>query len=247
MTRQNRNAEPKNRYSFHQDEKQLANSYNARLPTRKPWVMKGMLARHQNAIKRAKAEADEFLWEIDGTKYNRYKMMEFLVILVGEGIALAEICEDDRFPSLAEVRGWEKNHPQFVEDMRLAEAVRGEILIERALKVTTDLDEKEKLDSNDVKKASLQHEALTKHAAYFNKKYTPKAVQQVEDITPHLNEEQARQRLMAIIRDNPAIGDAVIKAMPTLANTINEITDAVVLENPGDVKHEVETHSQEGV
>ncbi len=230
MRKDNPKQEPKRRYSFVQDERQKANSYNARLPTREPWVMARMMTRHLNSIRNAKKVADDFLWEIDGKPYNRYKMMELLVLMVGEGIALADICEDERFPSLAEVRGWEKNHPQFVEDMQLADAVRGEKLIERALRVTTELDDKEDLGANDIKKASLQHEALTKHAAYFNKKFTPKAVQQVEDITPRLNEEQAKQRLMAIIRDNPSIGEAVARAMPSLVSTMPEIVEAVVLD-----------------
>lgn len=221
---------PKTRYRFLQSEEEVERSYKIRFANPKKWQTQAMMTRHNNSIARAKAAADEELWTINDKKYDRYNMMALLVAMVSEGYSLVEICDDDAYPSLSEVRSWEKNHPQFVEDMRFAETLRGERLAERGLKALTDLECNEEASANDIKKAGLVHESLTKHAAFFNKKYTPKAVQQVEDITDKLSEEQARQRLMAIIRENPAIADVVKKSMPQLAEALDTISDAVVVE-----------------
>lgn len=240
--------QPKQRYRYLEDDEEKRRSYDARLPTRPKHVMSRMMIRHKEMLRNAKAAADEFLWEIDGKRYDRYHMMELLVLMVGEGMALADICADDRFPSLAEVRSWEKNHPQFAEDMSLAEMVRGEILAEHSLRVTMDLDEHGgEVTKNEITKAKLQHEALKEHAAYFNKRFVAKTINEVKDTTNELTEEQAKQRLAAIMKANPAIAETIMKSMPELGSVVSEVetSDAVVLENTDNLKQENETQSQD--
>ena len=116
--------------------------------------------RKKMEAKRAKAE--EVLWTIDGKGHDRYDMMNLLVHLVSEGYSLVEICEDNDFPSLMEVRSWMPNHPSFERDFLDAEKIRGEILGEQALRVAMDS------TGHTVAADKLRYEALSKAAARLN-------------------------------------------------------------------------------
>jgi hypothetical protein len=188
--------------------------------------------KHRQKIDRLKAAVHEPLWEVEGEKYNRLDMMELLVIMVGEGIPLVEICDDERFPDLSEVRSWEITHPAFKDDMAIAEAILAERYAHQALQEPLSLPEDAKQAA--INRAKLINEALLKHASFYSSKFVPKQLHQSQQLD-NLTEDQIKAQLRALFAANPELAD-VVKG--EIGITIEEISDGTEVardpDNPRD-------------
>lgn len=193
-------------YPFRQNKDEKTQSYRARFKD-DPVIRAMMQTKLKKKVSHKRAKADEVLWYIDGEGHDRYQMMNLLVHLVSEGYSLAEICEDNDFPTLKEVREWCPNHPGFERDLIEAEKVRGEILGEMALQVAMGA------SNQTVAADKLRYEALSKSAARLNQKYQDKQVVQTEDKTDRMTEEQIRERLVAMVEAHPELAAIITPSL----------------------------------
>ncbi len=209
-------------YPFRQNKDERTQSYRARFKD-DPVIRAMMQTKLKKKVSHKKAKAEEILWTIDGQGYDRYEMMNLLVHLVSEGYSLAEVCEDNDFPTLKEVREWCPNHPGFERDLIEAEKVRGEILDTLALKVAMDS------TNQTVAADKLRYEALSKTAARLNSKFQDKQVVQTEDKTGQMTEDQIRERLMAMMDANPELAEIIA---PSLGLKVKEGAEAPSVDAP---------------
>jgi len=169
--------------------------------------VKSILTRHKHAKSRAHHEAMDRIWDLgDGVKLNRYEVMEAIVILVGEGISLPDLCAQDNYPTLAETRSWFKRHPDFQHALKEAQVDRGHILGEQAL-----LEVMNTTDVAETPLAKLKHEALSKAAARLNNDFKEKQQIQIEDVTDRMTEDQIIARIKALSTQFPELKTLSVK------------------------------------
>lgn len=197
---------PRATYPWRPSAKQLKKSYEVRLAAQfGNDRAKEKLAAYNRQVKERKMEANMTEWEIDGRKFNRYKMMDFLVTRIANGESLPQVCGDPGMPSMLLVYSWFDNHPEFSKAMQRAEEVRGHLLGEQALLVATGT------DRVNVSADKLKFEALSKAAARSNIRYQDKQVVQQQDEYANMTEEQVRQRIIRMVEANPALAEVVAK------------------------------------
>ena len=85
-------------------EKERESSEKARFGKYDPATAKMVVTKHRESLKKAKADAVEKVWSIDGDPSNRYEVMQYLVSMVSEGVRLPQLCDADGMPPLIEVR-----------------------------------------------------------------------------------------------------------------------------------------------
>lgn len=170
--------------------------------------------KHQHALAREKAKADDKCFVICGDRVDRYAAMSYIVSLTYEGLSLPEIldntgCDWEHFPTAQEVMSWYGCHPDFHEAMKKAEAYRAEILVYRGLSAIVEAGEADAetgiLDKNKVTHAKVANDAFVANAGFLNDKFTTKTKVQTEDVTDRLSEDQARKRLAELLNNNPGI------------------------------------------
>jgi hypothetical protein len=161
--------------------------------------------RHDSARERGRKEASEPQFDVHGKFMNRYEMMSLLVDQVASGVgSLPELCENEGYPTLKEVRGWYKHHPDFEREMKEAEACLGAIRGEESIRVVANKEGKA-LDKDEVPGAKLLSETLLKSAARLNPEYQDKQVIKNETELDRMTIDQMVDRLNALMESNPEL------------------------------------------
>ena len=148
-------------------------------------------------------EAGQIEWVVDGRKFNRYRMMEYIAVQVSMGDSLPEVCERIGMPDMRTVYSWFDNHPEFEREMRRAEEIRGHRLGERALRIA------EATDRENVAADKLRVETLSKAAARTNTRFQDKQLTQVVDEFANLSVDQLKARVMRMLQANPDLADTI--------------------------------------
>lgn len=204
-------------------------SYRARLDANMDeTVRKQIFSRYRNAIEKEKCAADEKVWHIDGMLMNRYELMEYISIMVAEGLDKVKLTKQEGWPTLSQVEAWYKRHPDFRVAMDNAERLRGAILGESAV------DEVMSAEPHTAGLAKIRAETLGKAAARMNSKYQDKQVIETTDISELMNRDQIEDKIRSLHERYPALKKLGMK-MET-----GEVTGEV-----GGVV-DVETESQNG-
>ncbi len=166
--------------------------------------------RHRNAVLQARQDAEKAKYYFNGEVLNRYECMERIVMLVAEGMSLPEIVEAvPGFPPVVEIRKWEERHPKFKEDMKLAEASRGELLNAERKRIVMGAKLTDDKDNVNAQILKLQASVLAEDAAFCNKKFQPKSLTQHEDITERVNRQEAYDELKRLLASNPELRDVM--------------------------------------
>lgn len=166
--------------------------------------------RHRNAVLQARQDAEKAKYYFNGEVLNRYECMERIVMLVAEGMSLPEIVEAvPGFPPVVEIRKWEERHPKFKEDMKLAEASRGELLNAERKRIVMGAKLTDDKDNVNAQVLKLQASVLAEDAAFCNKKFQPKSLTQHEDITERVNRQEAYDELKRLLASNPELRDVM--------------------------------------
>lgn len=195
---------PRLKYPFKPSEKEKKKSYEVRLAAQfGDEKAKGKLAAYNRRIKERKMEANNVEWVVDGRKFNRYKIMDFIVARVANGESLPQVCESEQMPSMLEVYSWFSNHPDFEKAYKQAEEVRGHLLGEQALKIALDT------DRENVQADKLKFEALSKAAARNNTRFQDKQVIEQKDEYANMTPEQIRNRIGRMIQADPSLADSL--------------------------------------
>ena len=178
--------------------------------------------RHRNAVLQARQDAEKAKYYFNGEVLNRYECMERIVMLVAEGMSLPEIVEAvPGFPPVVEIRKWEERHPKFKEDMKLAEASRGELLNAERKRIVMGAKLTDDKDNVNAQILKLQASVLAEDAAFCNKKFQPKSLTQHEDITERVNRQEALEELKRLVANNPDIRE--------IMKGIDEVIDGEVV------------------
>ena len=178
--------------------------------------------RHRNAVLQARQDAEKAKYYFNGEVLNRYECMERIVMLVAEGMSLPEIVEAvPGFPPVVEIRKWEERHPKFKEDMKLAEASRGELLNAERRRIVMGAKLTDDKDNVNAQVLKLQASVLAEDAAFCNKRFQPKSLTQHEDITARVNRQEALEELKRLIANNPDIRE--------IMKGIDEVIDGEVV------------------
>ncbi len=173
-------------------ELRLAAQFGDRKAKEKLWA-------YNRRIKERKMEANKIEWVVEGLKFNRYKMMDFIVSRVSNGEPLDEVCGPEEMPSMLEVYSWMDNHPDFASALKRAEEVRGHRLGEEALRVAMGT------DRENVAADKLKFEALSKAAARLNSRYTDKQIIEQRDEYSNMTAEQIRDRISRMLQADPSL------------------------------------------
>ena len=229
---------PSQKYPYKTSKKDLAKSYELRLAAqfgnRKS---KEKLWAYNRRRKERRMEANKIEWEVNGLKFNRYKMMSFIVARTANGERLSDICDDPEMPSVMQVYKWFENHPDFEKEFRMAEQVRGHLLgdeVERIARGT---------DRENVSADKLKTEVLSKAAARLNPRFQDKVQTQVVDEYGSMTPDQIRDRISRMIQANPELATAI--PVGTLSSQESpEPVDAQVLPNEG--LDEIGIHDEAG-
>lgn len=199
-------------------EAEIKTSYKARYGYYDQNQCKAIYARHKNALLKEEADCRDRVWNIGGLWMNRYELMDYIVIMLSEGMDLVTLCDQEEFPTLAQVQKWYKRHPDFRIAVEEAERIRGIRLGEDQIKVM--------MDANPVTAtlAKAQSDALGKAAARLNAKYQDKQVVQTENITEYLSLTQIEAKIANLVDQFPALKTIGIRQ-----------EEAVVVENESQV------------
>ncbi len=178
-----------------------------------------IITKIKDQYKREKFNAGDQCWgPLPGlghkTMATRYEVMEYLVgCMEMSGMSLEELLASHEqevneygaaFPTLAEVRRWEKFHPEFAKAMKFAEEIRGEILTEAAVRTVLDSPE-----TRDPRRIKLEYDALKNHGAILNPKFKDKQVIQTEDITDNMTREQLLAQIKAMADKHKEIKEVI--------------------------------------
>lgn len=182
-------------------------------------IAKQVRGRFDAAKSRAKAEAADKVFLLNGRKMNRYDMMEHVVNMIYSGYSIPRIideCADPEsiMPTGQEIASWYKWHPDFKTGVDEAEKYRAEVLADRALGVVMGLmtDSKEPT-RNQIASAKLVKETLMEQASALSEKYSPKTRQQIEDVTERLRPEEVKARIEARLEENPELREVMKRFM----------------------------------
>ncbi len=191
---------PSHKYPYRTSAKDKKKSYEVRLAAqfgdRKAHER---LAAYNRRRKERKMEASKIEWEVDGLKFNRYRMMDFIVSRVANGEPLDEVCGPEQMPSMLEVYSWMDNHPAFATALRRAEEVRGHRLGEEALRIAL------ATDRENVAADKLKFEALSKAAARTNARFQDKQIQVQQDEYSNMTADQIKDRVRRMIEASPEL------------------------------------------
>lgn len=211
---------PSQKYPYKTSKKDLAKSYELRLAAqfgnRKA---KEKLWAYNRRRKERRMEANKIEWEVNGLKFNRYKMMQFIVARTANGERLSDICEDPEMPSVMQVYKWFENHPDFEKDFRLAEQVRGHLLGDEVERIA------EKTDRENVSADKLKTEILGKAAARLNPRFQDKVQTQIVDEYSNMTKEQILERVQRMLQANPEYAEIVAKFNPAQENQVIDVAE----------------------
>lgn len=195
---------PSDRYRFRPSKKQLQKSYEVRLAAQfGDKAARKRLDNYNRRVKERKRKVSEESYQVDGQKFTRYGMMDFIVTQVAAGFGLPELCEVKGMPSMLQVYSWFDNHPEFARDYNRAEEVRGHILGELALKTGMNT------DRENVAADKLKVEVMAKAAARTNPRYTDKQSIQINDEFSQMSVDQIKARIAAMVAANPQLAALV--------------------------------------
>ena len=173
----------------------------------------GIITRYRNMFDREKVDSGKQIWgPLEGLGYHRlatrYEMMEYIIAYIeASGMSVEEMIAEHQeeveangavFPTLSEIRKWEKFHPEFAKAMKHAEEIRGEMLTEAALRTVLDSPE-----TRDPRRIKLEYDALKDMGSILNPKFRSKQVIQTEDITDGMTREQLLQQVSAMFEKHP--------------------------------------------
>lgn len=177
-----------------------------RLPTDNVKLARSQETRYRNALAAAKQDASVKQYWVNGRIMDRYEVMGHIVMLVSEGMSLPEVVKADRgIPPVMEVRRWEERHPGFKDDLKRAEAARGEILNAERKRLVMDANMEDDKGNVNAQILKLKAQVLSEDAAFSNSKFQPKTLSQHEDITERVNRKEALEELKRLIEANPEL------------------------------------------
>ena len=170
-------------------------------PDREQWQVNAILAGHKAALERAKKNALEKIWNVvpGEEPLNRFELMDLMITMIHNKMSLPKICEQEGFPTIREVYGWYKRHPDFYVAVQEAKRARGESLGEEAIEI---VDNATPLDAN---VAKLRHDAYIKAAARMNSEFREKTSLEIVDNTENLSIEQIEERLSMLMKGSKEI------------------------------------------
>ena len=191
---------PAFRYKWRPSPKQLKESYEVRLAAQFGGKKeKERLEKYNKRIKERKMEVSNESYEIDGKKFSRYQVMDYIVTMVSSGMSLPEVCEIKGVPSMLTLYSWKDNHPEFVKALLRAEEVRGHLLGERALSIALNT------DRENVAADKLKVDTLAKAAARTNRAFADKQIIETQDEFSQMTADQIKARISAMVAANPEL------------------------------------------
>lgn len=203
---------PSHRYKWRTSPKQLEKSYQVRLEAQfGDAKAKARLAAYNKRILERKMEANEIEWQVDGRKFNRYRMMDYIVNRVSNGEPLPLVCDQKGMPSMQVVYAWYDNHPEFERDMRRADEIRGHRLGEEAIRIALET------DRENVAADKLKVETLGKAAARMNSRFQDKQINVAQDEYANMTMDQLKARIIRMVEANPTLLSSV-PGHPALGN-----------------------------
>lgn len=205
-------------------EKERETSEAVRFGKYNPTQSKAIIGRHREAIKKAKAEAVERVWEIDGKPANRYEVMEYLVTMVSEGVRLPQLCDQEGMPMLIEVRSWFKRHPDFKTKLEEAKEALAERYVDQAHTVL------QEADSDRTGLAKAESELCMKMAGMMSEEFKEKKIIQTEDISHTWTEAQILARMRVLTDSDPNLKEEFKKLISS------NIIDAEICDESGDAE-----------
>lgn len=205
-------------------EKEREASEAVRFGKYNPTIAKSIIGRHREAIKKAKAEAVERVWEIDGKPANRYEVMEYLVTMVSEGVRLPQLCDQEGMPMLIEVRSWFKRHPDFKTKLEEAKEALAERYVDQAHTVL------QEADSDRTGLAKAESELCMKMAGMMSEEFKEKKIIQTEDISHTWTEAQILARMRVLTDSDPNLKEEFKKLISS------NIIDAEICDESGDAE-----------
>lgn len=174
------------------------------------------MSRFKLAREREQADARSHTFRYNGVSMNRYDMMAHIVMMAYDGWELSRILEDyneetNILPTPKEVHRWFVLHPDFKEELDVAQKYRGEKYNDLALQIITAVSKNAGDDGHlNVNKEMLTYtkmlyDAFMQQASMANERFTPKTKQQIEEVKEDLTPEQRRERILAMLDNNPSL------------------------------------------
>ena len=216
---------PQRTFPYHVSKKDLKRSYELRLAAQfGDRKAKEKLAAYNRRQKELRMEAGKSEWVVAGHRFNRYKMMNFIVSRTANGELLSEICQEDGMPSIMQVYSWFENHPDFEKQFMLAEKARGHMLGDEVERIARNT------DRENVSADKLKTEVLGKAAARLNSRFQDRQVVEQRDEYSSMTPEQIRARISAMIQANPELAASIPAGTLSFQETAEPI-DVPVLPN----------------
>lgn len=227
---------PAARYKWRPSPKQLKESYEVRLAAQFGGKReKERLAKYNKRIKERKVEVSNEAYEVDGRRFTRYQVMDYIVTMVSSGMSLPEVCEIQGVPSMLTIYTWKDNHPEFVKALLRAEEVRGHLLGEKALSIALNT------DRENVAADKLKVDTLAKAAARTNRAFQDKQVVESQDEFSQMTADQIKARISAMVAANPELQ----KLLPASLGPTSPRTDQPSLTYDAQTLDPVEIETQE--
>ena len=202
-------------------EKERESSETARFGKYDPATAKMVVTKHRESLKKAKADAVEKVWSIDGDPSNRYEVMQYLVSMVSEGVRLPQLCDADGMPPLIEVRRWFKRHPDFKAALDEAKEAMAERYVDHAMNILQEAEP----DRTGLAKA--ESELAMKMAGMMSEEFKEKKIIQTEDISHTWTEAQILARMRVLTDSDPALKEEFKKLISS------NIIDAEICDEQG--------------
>lgn len=165
-----------------------------------PAYRREILNRAKEAEERAEAAFDAPVYRIGPDMYSKREMMLQVCAEVEGGQWLSKVCDQPGYPSLKEVRDWERMFPSFKERLKAAM----EILAERQYVAGFDRVMEATNDDN-AKIVQLQSDAYFKSAAKLDQRWSDKQKIEIDDVSKPKDLHSIQERMKVLLAADPGL------------------------------------------
>lgn len=185
-----------------------------RRSTMNPAGRREILQRAREAEERMEATFDAPVFRVGPTMYSRREMMLQVCAEVEEGQWLSKVCDQEGYPTLREVREWERLFPSFKERLEAATKILAERQyvsgFDRVMEATND---------DNAKIVQLQSDAYFKSAAKLDQRWGDKQRIEVNDVSKPKDLGDIQARMKALLAANPEL----LKTIPDMAERMQTL------------------------